>query len=190
MFAVKTILSKMKIVNALSGKSGAALANNCHFGSKDINKKYMCRQSPDTCFDSTRFCSLVKLSIFTSLIIHGITHSFSRSTWRCRRLPVHYSTYLPLDWLNVFLGLSSWLGEYTWTKFKHCLCFNYKGLRWAYTLHLLFPQGYISAGWFRYFTCLAGSPCCKHATLFKILIPELDGNKILSKRFSSVIIYQ
>lgn len=143
----------------------------CHFRSNDINKKYMCRQSPDTCFDSTGFFSLVKLSIFASLIIHGITHSFSTSMWQCR-LPIYWSTYLPLDWLNVFLGLSSWLGEHMWIKFKPCLCFNYKGLRWAYTLRILFPQGYISAGWFRYFTCLTGSPCCTHATLFKIWIPE------------------
>lgn len=137
MFAVKTGLSEIKIVNALSGQSGAALPNKCHFGSKDINKKYMARQSPDNCFDSTRFCSLVKLSIFTCLIIHGITHLFSTSTWWCRRLPVYCSTYLPLDWLHVFLGLSSWLGEYTWTEFKPCLCFNYKGLLWAYTPHRL-----------------------------------------------------
>lgn len=107
MFAVKTGLSEIKIVNALSGQSGAALPNKCHFGSKDINKKYMARQSPDNCFDSTRFCSLVKLSIFTCLIIHGITHLFSTSTWWCRRLPVYCSTYLPLDWLNVFLGLEN-----------------------------------------------------------------------------------
>lgn len=112
------------------------------------------------------------------------------STWWCRRLPVHHSMYLPLDWLDVFLGLSSWLGEYTWTKFKQCLCFNYKGLHWSFTLHLLFPLRYTSVDWFRYFMCLNGSPRCKHATLFKIRIPELDANKMLSKKFSSVVIYQ
>lgn len=78
---VKTILSEIKIVNELSGESGAALLNKCHFGNKDINKKYMCRQSPDTCFDSTQFWSLVKLVfVFTSSIIHGITGLFSMST--------------------------------------------------------------------------------------------------------------
>lgn len=70
MFAVKTILSEIKIVNALSGKSCAALPNKCHFGTKYINKKYMCRQSPDTCFDSVWFCSHVKL-----LSLHMESHA-------------------------------------------------------------------------------------------------------------------
>lgn len=155
-----------------------------------FTKKYMCGQSPDTCFDRTWFCILVKLSVFTSFIIHGITYSFSMSMWQWRRLPVYYRMYLPSDWLNVFLGLSNRLEEYTWTKFKHCLCFNYRGLHWACTLCLLILQGHISAGWHRYFTCLTGSPCWKHATLFKTWIPDLVANKILNKIFSSVIIYQ
>lgn len=80
MFTVKTFLTEIKIINELSGESGAALLNKCHFGNRDINKKYMCRQSPDTCFDSTQVWALVKLlSVFTSPITHGITHLFSTS---------------------------------------------------------------------------------------------------------------
>lgn len=151
----------------------------------------------NTCVDKVQtlvltehdFASLSNF-LFSLPLLYMELHTHFQWVCRRRRLPVYYRMYLPSDWLNVFLGLSNRLEEYTWTKFKHCLCFNYRGLHWACTLCLLILQGHISAGWHRYFTCLTGSPCWKHATLFKTWIPDLVANKILNKRFSSVIIYQ
>lgn len=74
MFAVKTILREIKIVNALSRKSGAALPNKRHFGSKDINKN-ICVGKVQTLVLTVHDSALLSNFLFSFLSLYMEWHT-------------------------------------------------------------------------------------------------------------------